>query len=183
MENGTDPTVTGEGGQPQDPKAGEGGQPQDPKTTVQPQDSGQGEGGQPQDPKAGEGTVTRHQYERDIERRDKRIAELEGEVKAFNDSKAAQGDQAAKALKEIESLKAQLADEKLASTLATAGCIDVKAAKARLDDFGGDVAKLKEAAPYLFAPADKTPRTTGGYPAGASSDELRAKARKAAGLK
>ncbi|MFR5092565.1 MAG: hypothetical protein ACLTDR_11690 [Adlercreutzia equolifaciens] len=48
------------------------------------------------------------------------------------------------------------------------GCVDVKAAKARLADFDGDVAKLKESCPYLFEEKPKQTGSTGKPPAGAS---------------
>lgn len=53
-----------------------------------------------------------------------------------------------------------------------AGCRSVKAARALLDEHGGDVAALKEAEPWLFA--DGVPQQAGktGLPnAGAASDE------------
>lgn len=176
----------GEGVKPQDPKDGEGANPQDPQEGTKPQEGAEGEGAKPQDPDATEGaTVNRHQYERDVERRDKRIAELEAQLKAQNDAKAAKGDETAQLRKEIEDFKSQLADEKLNAALAAAGCIDAKAAKARLDEFGGDVARLKDAAPYLFKTTEKKVMSTGGRSAGTPSpdDERVRRARAAAGLK
>ena len=183
-----DPASTeGEGVKPQDPKAGEGANPQDPKQDPKPQEGGEGEGANPQDPAAQEGdTVNRHQYERDVQRRDKEIADLRAQLRAQNDAKAAEGDETAQLRKEIEDFKSQLADEKLNAALAAAGCIDAKAAKACLDDYDGDVARLKEAKPYLFQQAqEKKVLSTGGRPAGTPSpdDERVRRARAAAGLK
>lgn len=165
----------GEGVEPQDPKGGEGTKPQDPQGGTKPQEGADGEGAKPQDPDATEGTVNRHQYERDVERRDKRIAELEGQLKAQNDAKAAKGDETAQLRKEIEDFKSQLADEKLNTELTAAGCIDAKAAKACLDDYDGDVAKLAEAKPYLFKAQAQEKRhlSTGGRPAGGANTEAR----------
>lgn len=150
-----DPITEGEGMQPQDPEGGEGGAPQDPQQDPKPQEGGAGEGGAPQDPEPQEGAVNRHQYERDIQRRDK----------------------------EIRDLKAQLADEKANAALSAAGCIDLELGRAALEKLGGDVARLREAKPYLFREDDKTPRSTGGRPAGRAPEDARAKARRAAGLR
>ena len=128
----------GEGAKPQDPKAGEG---------AKPQDTGAGEGN----------TVNRHQYERDIANRDKTIGELRAEVERLR----GEGGKAADAMKAVEELKAQLEDERTNSALSAAGCVNAKAAKALLGDYGGDVAKLKEACPYLFGQV-KTVSTGGG---------------------
>lgn len=143
--------------------AGEGARPQDPAPDG-PQDQAGGEGARPQDPQGGEGaSVNRHQYERDIERRDKTIGELRAEVERLK----GEGGKAAEAMRAVEDLKAQLADERVNAKLAGAGCINAKAAKALLGDYSGDVARLKEACPYLFG----QPKTvsTGGDPSRGSS--------------
>lgn len=159
--------AAGEGAQPQDPKPGEGANPQDPEQDPKPQEGDEGEGAKPQDPKPHEGdTVNRHQYERDIERRDKRIAELEAQAKASNDAKAASGDETAKMRQEFDELKEQLASEKANTALTAAGCIDLELGREALARVDGDVAKLKESKPYLFEKEDKTIRSTGGKPAG-----------------
>lgn len=179
-----DPTK-GEGGEPQDPKGGEGNEPQDPQQAGQrPQDPKQGEGNEPQDPGTGEGnTVNRHKYDRDIANKDKEIASLKAQLKELNDARAANGDQTAQLRKELDEMRQSLADEKANAALSQAGCIDLDLARGALVAYDGDVAKLKEAKPYLFGGNDSTQRSTGGRPAGASPDDLRAKARKAAGLK
>ena len=179
-----DPTK-GEGNEPQDPKGGEGGEPQDPQQAgQQPQDPKPGEGSEPQDPGTGEGnTVNRHKYDRDIANKDKEIASLKAQLKELNDAKAANGDQAAQLRREMDELKQQLADEKANAALSQAGCIDLDLARTALAAYDGDVAKLKEAKPYLFGAKESTQRSTGGRPAGGSHDDLRAKARRAAGLK
>ena len=163
-------STEGEAEKAQDPKGGEGANPQDPQEGTKPQEGAEGEAAKAQDPETPEGTVNRHQYERDVERRDKRIAELEAQLKAQNDARAAKGDETAQLRKEIEDFKSQLADEKLNAALAAAGCIDAKAAKACLDDYDGDVAKLRDAKPYLFQQAQEKKRlSTGGKPAGSAT--------------
>lgn len=108
--------------------------------------------------------INRDKYERDIKERDDKIAELEAQI-----AEASKSDETAKELKEkIEALKAESADKDLTYELAMAGCVDAKAAKARLEDFEGDVNKLKAACPYLFAEEKKT-GSTGRKPVGAST--------------
>lgn len=178
-----DPITEGEGAMPQDPEGGEGGEPQDPaRQDPRPQEGGAGEGGEPQDPDPQEGAVNRHRYERDVQRRDKEIRDLRAQLKALNDSKAASGDAAVQLRKEMDDLKAQLADEKANAALSAAGCIDLDLGRTALAAYGGDASRLKEAKPYLFR-EDMTPRSTGGRPAGGTPDDARAKARRAAGLK
>ncbi|MBR2683529.1 MAG: hypothetical protein IKG69_03840 [Atopobiaceae bacterium] len=178
-----DPTK-GEGGEPQDPKGGEANA-QDPQQSgQQPQDPKPGEGGKPQDPDGGEGnTVNAHKYERDMANKDKEIESLKAQLKELTDAKAASGDQTAQLRKELDEMKQSLADEKANSALSKAGCIDLDLARTALAAYDGDVAKLKEAKPYLFSEPDKTHRSTGGRPAGgATNDEQLEHYRKVAGL-
>ena len=104
-------------------------------------------------------TVNAHKYQRDIAKveaeRDAAKAEAEG-YKALKD--------------EFEQWKAEQQAEKTNSALKASGCIDTVAASARLKEFDGDVAKLKEAAPYLFASSDKS-KSTGGNPKGTPDPE------------
>lgn len=91
-------------------------------------------------------------------------------VEAERDAAKAEAD-GYKALKaEFEQWKAEQEAGKAESALREAGCHDVVAASARLKEFGGDVAKLKEAAPYLFASSDKS-KSTGGSQKGAPDPE------------
>lgn len=168
-----------------DPEGGEGVEPNDPQNAAATAaNDPEGAEGKPNDARQGEaGTVSLSKHNADIRRRDKEIAELKEQLKAISDSKASEGSESAQLKRELDDLKRQLADEKVAASLAAAGCIDAKAAKARLEDFDGDVSKLKEAAPYLF----KQPQTgrTGGNRTGAPTDhEARLRrAREAAGIK
>lgn len=140
----------------------------------------------PADPDGGDGIRDGHgqrgvalgKYQRDIKAKDDEIErlkqQLEDATKADSDGQ--------KAIAEVEALKRQLADERLDGSLVQAGCVDTKAARARLDDFGGDVAKLKDSCPYLF----RQTGTSGVSPSGSgdtTAEQRRAKARAAAGLK
>lgn len=121
---------------------------------------GGGEGGKPG------ATVNRHKYERDLEAKDKEIEELKAQI-----AEAAKTKEGREELeKKMDDLKAQMASEKVGYQLELAGCVNVKAAKALLDDYDGDVAKLKEACPYLFGKEKKT-GATGAKPTGAAGDD------------
>ena len=113
--------------------------------------------------KHGQPGVNRDKYKRDVEERDKRIAELEAKLAEAAETKEGRE----KLEKSIADLKAEMADKDTSHALEIAGCVDVKAAKARLDDFDGDVAKLKAECPYLFEEKRK-PGTTELPPAGAA---------------
>lgn len=107
-------------------------------------------------------------YEAALAERDAKIAELEGEIA-----------EAAKTAESVDKLWAEMGErrrqgdeQRIGFELQMAGCRSVKAARALLDDHGGDVVTLKEAEPWLFE--DTAPKQTGktGLPnAGAASDE------------
>lgn len=90
-------------------------------------------------------------------------------------AEAAKTAEAAEALRgEIDDLKRQSADERIDFSLELAGCRNVKAARAVLADYDGDVEKMREAEPWLFAKhaAVEGPVGKTGLPnAGAASDE------------
>ena len=118
----------------------------------------------------GQPGIAKGKYEREIAERDRRIAELEAQV-----AESARTEEGRKALSDsIEALKAEMADKDVVHALEMAGCVNAKAAKAVLADFDGDVAKLKEACPYLFQPAKPAPGATGLKPSGKpdADDEL-----------
>ena len=106
-------------------------------------------------------------YEKVISERDARIAELEKQV-----SDAAKSAQVAKSLTaQIAELKAQSAAERIDFALTLAGCRNVKAARALLDEHDGKVDELKAAEPWLFQDAPASAGTTGLAPAGATNSE------------
>lgn len=114
--------------------------------------------------------MNRHKHERDM-------AKLQSENEALKAE-----NEGYKALKDdFEKFKANQEAEKADKALKDAGCIDTVAASARLKEFEGDIAKLKEAAPYLFASSDRS-KSTGGTPKGKADDALDEKLDKAFGL-
>lgn len=123
--------------------------------------------------------INKERHDKEMAEKDAKIAELQAKLTEAAESRKGRED----LQKEINNLRAEMADERLMHKLEMAGCRDTKAAKARLEDFDGDVAKLKEACPYLFGD-DKKTGSTGGRNEGAPSDHDKrvAMAREAAGL-
>ena len=145
-----DPTEPGEGQQQQGAQQ-QGSQPQqDPSDGQQ----GGGSGAQWQ-------TVNRYKHEREMAAKDARIKELEaqlGQGKKDEDAVAA-------LRKEFDDYKAAQEAASTSKALEAQGCINVKAASALLDDYDGDISKMKEAVPYLFK-SDNPTKSTGGNPKG-----------------
>ena len=106
-------------------------------------------------------------YEAQLAQRDSRIAELEAQV-----ADAAKTAEAAEALRgELAELKAQGESDRIDFKLQLAGCRNVKAARAVLDDHKGDIDALKAAEPWMFADAPQKQTGKTGLPnAGAATD-------------
>lgn len=107
-------------------------------------------------------------WEKAVAERDEKIAALEAQV-----AEAAKNAETAEKLRgEIAELKAQGESDRIDFLRQLAGVRNVKAARAVLDDHGGDVVALKKAEPWLFADAPaKQPGGRTGLPnAGTSSD-------------
>lgn len=157
-----DPAGSAAAGDPKaaDPPAGDPAKGPDPS----------GDDGGVRDPH-GQPGIAKGKYEREIAERDRRIAELEAQV-----AESAKTEEGRKGLADsIEALKAEMADKDVTHALEMAGCVNPKAAKAVLADFDGDVAKLREACPYLFRQAKPAAGATGFKPSGkpdVDDDEL-----------
>ena len=111
----------------------------------------------------------RADYEAALKERDARIAELEGEIAEA--AKTAEGAERLRA--EMDELRRQGEEQRVGFELQLAGARNVKAAKALLADYDGDVDKLRAGEPWLFS-ASPAPAPTGatGLPnAGAATDE------------
>lgn len=179
-----DPITEGEAGKAKDPEGGEGATPNDPQKDPTPNEGGKGEGATPNDPKAQEGTVNRSQYDADIRRRDKEIAELKRQLEEGGKAKKSTDERLAELEKRMAEREQELADERANSKLSAAGCVDLDLGRAALAAYDGDVSKLREAKPYLFKEPDQTKRSTGGRPAGSATDEEQLEhMRKVAGLR
>ena len=109
-------------------------------------------------------------WEKAVAERDEKIAALEAQV-----AEAARNAETAEQLRgEIAELKAQGESDRIDFKLQLAGVRNVKAARAMLGDYDGDVDALKTAEPWLFADAPSPQKQTGktGLPnAGTSSDD------------
>lgn len=108
-------------------------------------------------------------WEKAIAERDEKIAALEQQV-----ADAAKNAEAAEALRgEIAELKAQGKSDRIDFKLQLTGVRNIKAARAILNDHGGDIDALKAEEPWLFVDALVTqPGGKTGLPnAGTSSDE------------
>lgn len=88
-------------------------------------------------------------YEKQLAGRDSRITELEAQIAdAAKNAETADGLRA-----EIAALKEQGESDRIDFKLQLAGCRNVKAARAVLDDHKGDIDALKAAEPWMFADA------------------------------
>lgn len=161
-----EPKTGTEANEPTEPKqAGEGEQS---AAGSEPKQAGEGQGGGEGavEDKHGQPGINREKYQRDMKAKDDKIAELQAQL----DEKSKTEEGRAELKDELDKLKAEMADERVSHKLEMAGCRNVKAAKALLDDYDGDVAKLKADCPYLFSEGKKT-GTTGLKPNG---DEAKA---------
>ncbi|WP_305296559.1 hypothetical protein [Parvibacter caecicola] len=113
----------------------------------------------------GQPGINKERHDKEVAALNQRIAELESQVAEAAETKEGRE----KLEKAMADLKAEMADKDTAHKLEMAGCVDLKAAKARLGDFDGDVAKLKSECPYLFGKEKQQAGSTGKPPAGASS--------------
>ena len=155
-------------------------EPQGPTGPQEPTGQQQPEGvvpeGTPTDRHGQEG-ISKAKYERERRQWEDKVKALQAKL----DGTADEGDRVARLEGELRAMQDRLADERVTSRLVAAGCVNPKAAKAVLEDYDGDVDRLRDACPYLFQQRKRT-GSTGGSPAGAASGDDVAKARKAAGL-
>lgn len=118
------------------------------------------------------------------ERHDKEVAQLQAEIEALKAQAAEAAENKAKREeyeRKCSDLERRMAESEVGHRLEMAGCLNAKAARALLPDYGDDVDKLKGACPYLFGSEKKT-GTTGVKPGGAP-DGLDEKLDRAFGLK
>ena len=147
-----------------DESSAEGAQGQAAEGPLEPEGSGTDTGAAAEETdKHGHPGISQGKYERDIRERDDRIKALEAQVAEA----AATKERSDELQKKIDELRAEQADKDAEYELRLAGCLDVKAARARLGDFGGDIAKLKEGCPYLFKGKEEARGATGLKPGGA----------------
>lgn len=170
----TDTQTTDQQTEPEQGEGTQGGTEDDPKPAAEGQGGGEGE----VEDKHGQPGINREKYQRDMKAKDDKIAELQAQLD--EKSKTEQG--RAELRDELDKLKAEMADERVSHKLEMAGCKNAKAAKALLDDYDGDVAKLKADCPYLFSD-DKKTGSTGLKPDGDADAALDEKIDRAFGFK
>lgn len=157
-----------EGAEPKEPKEPQGAEPKEPQGDDDVKDTH----GQP--------GINKERHDKEVAAMQKRIDELQGKL-----DDAAKTEKAREDLKrEIAEMRESIKEERVSWQLEKAGCRNIKAAKALLDDYEGDVDKLKAECPYLFE-AEKPKGSTGGKPGGAVDDDAAelARMRRVAGLK
>lgn len=177
MADETEPQVTDPQTEPRQGDGTQGGAEDDPKPAADGQGGGEGAVAD----KHGQPGINREKYQRDMAAKDKEIADLKAQV-----AEAAKTEEGRKALEEkIAKLEADQKDERVTHKLELAGCRNAKAAKALLDDYDGDVAKLKEGCPYLFSDGKEPKHTgsTGLKPDGDAGKALDEKLDRAFGIK
>lgn len=150
-----------------------------------PQGQAQGEPGAVDDgadltDRHGQPAIAKGKYERDLAAKDGEIAELRAKLDELSRTEEGRKEQRER----IAKLEAELAEAKVDHSLELAGCVNLKAARAVLGDYEGDVAKLREACPYLFGQERRPQAGSTGLPAsGASDGGLDEKLDRAFGLK
>lgn len=155
-----------------EPQPSAQGQPTEGAASEQPKDEGVTD-------KHGQPGINKERHDKEVEALKQKIADLTGKLDESAKTEKARED----LKKEIESVRAEIDEERTAWKLEKAGCRNVKAAKALLGDYDGDVSKLKDECPYLFE-EDKPKGATGVKPGGAPDDKAARlkKAYEAAGL-
>ena len=174
MDPKNDPSKTDPADPAKDPDPAPDPEPKDPEP------AGGGADPEPLD-KNGNPGINREKYQRDIEARDAKIADLQSKL----DEAAKTEEGRAELQRQLDEFKAEASAAKTDLALERAGCADPKkaaAAKALLGSYDGDVAKLKADHPYLFEGKKQT-GSTGGKPGGAPDPDADDELDRAFGLK
>lgn len=126
--------------------------------------NGEGEGAQGEGNEGDDGKVLDSHGQPGInkERHDKEVAELRKQIEELKADAAEAAESKAKRAEyeqKVSDLEGKLADSELSRKLEKVGCRSVKAAKALLPDYDGDVEKLRAAEPFLFEEVKPTGST------------------------
>ena len=110
----------------------------------------QGEGSDGDDGKVldshGQPGINKERHDKEVAELKKQIEELKADAAEAAESKAKRDEFEQK----VSDLEGKLADSELSRKLEKVGCRSVKAAKALLPDYDGDIEKLRAAEPFLF---------------------------------
>lgn len=119
----------------------------------------QGEGNDGDDGKVldshGQPGINKERHDKEVAELKKRIEELKADAAEAAESRAKRDEFEQK----VSDLEGKLADSELSRKLEKVGCRSVKAAKALLPDYDGDVEKLRAAEPFLFEEVKPTGST------------------------
>lgn len=119
----------------------------------------QGEGNEGDDGKVldshGQPGINKERHDKEVAELRKQIEELKADAAEAAESKAKRAEYEQK----VSDLEGKLADSELSRKLEKVGCRSVKAAKALLPDYDGDVEKLRAAEPFLFEEVKPTGST------------------------
>lgn len=119
----------------------------------------QGEGSEGDDGKVldshGQPGINKERHDKEVAELKKQIEELKADAAEAAESKAKRAEYE----KKVNDLEGKLADSELSRKLEKVGCRSVKAAKALLADYDGDIEKLRAAEPFLFEEVKPTGST------------------------
>ena len=119
----------------------------------------QGEGNEGDDGKVldshGQPGINKERHDKEVAGLRKQIEELKADAAEAAESKAKRDEFEQK----VSDLEGKLADSELSRKLEKVGCRSVKAAKALLPDYDGDIEKLRAAEPFLFEEVKPTGST------------------------
>lgn len=119
----------------------------------------QGEGNEGDDGKVldshGQPGINKERHDKEVAELRKQIEELKADAAEAAESKAKRAEYEQK----VSDLEDKLADSELSRKLEKVGCRSVKAAKALLPDYDGDIEKLRAAEPFLFEEVKPTGST------------------------
>lgn len=142
----------------------------------------QGEGNDGDDGKVldshGQPGINKERHDKEVAELKKQIEELKADAAEAAESKAKRDEFEQK----VSDLEGKLADSELSRKLEKAGCRSVKAAKALLPDYDGDVEKLRAAEPFLFEEVKPT-GSTGFKPKAADPKDYQEELDKLFGIK
>ena len=127
----------------------------------------------------GQEGINKERHDKQVAALNKQIADLTAQLNEASKTEKARDE----LNKKIQTLTADIEAERTEWQLEKAGCRNVKLAAKALEDYDGDIAKLKAECPYLFED-DKPKGATGLKPEGAptADDAQLAKMREIAGI-
>lgn len=150
----------------------------EPEPKEEPAKEAQQESEEPVKDKHGQIGINKERHDKEVNALKETIKELQSQLDEVAKSEAGRKEMGEK----IAELEKKLAESEVNHRLEMEKCRNTKAARALLEDYEGDISKLKEANPWLFED-DKPTGATGGKPASPPAADIMDTLREAAGLK